>query len=142
MRQQRRIQAGVVAALLGVVVAGAFQHAKATSWDPSAYAKEETLKLRTNCPGEGEYWFPVWLVVVDDQVYVRLGSKAASRIECNATKPIVGVEIGGERFDKVEGIAAPETAEAVGNAMAEKYTSDLVIRWFPHPLTLRLLPQP
>ena len=142
MRQQGRIQAAIAAALFAVVVAGVFQRASAAPWEPAAYAKQETLKLRTMCPGEGEYWFPVWLVVVADQVYVRLGSKAADRIESNASKPILGVEVGGERFDKVRGIAAPEAAEAVGSAMAEKYTSDLVIRWFSHPLILRLVPEP
>jgi hypothetical protein len=28
---------------------------------------------------EGEHWFPVWLVVIDDQVDVRLGARAATR---------------------------------------------------------------
>ena len=31
---------------------------------------------------------------------------------------------------------APEVAAA----MADKYWSDIFIRWFPHPLTLRLVP--
>jgi hypothetical protein len=29
-------------------------------------------------------------------------------------------------------------AEKVAAAIAQKYWSDVVIRWFPHPLTVRL----
>jgi len=127
--------------LLATLTACSAAAVRATEWNPATFAKVETLKLRTNCVPEGEYWFPVWLVVIDDQVYVRLGSKAVSRIECNSTAPFVGVEIAGERFDHVRGVPAPETAEQVNKAMADKYTSDLFIRWFSHPLTLRLMPE-
>jgi len=114
----------------------------AASWDPATFSKQDTLKLRTNCPSEGEYWFPVWLVIVDGQVYVRLGSRAAGRIACNATAPFVGVEIAGQRFDHIRGEPAPDSAERVNRAMAEKYTSDIFVRFFSHPVTLRLMPAP
>ena len=113
----------------------------AGSWDPAAFAKEETLKLRTNCPKEGEYWFPVWLVVIDGQVYVRLGNRAAGRVECNSTAPFLGVEVAGQRFEHVRGVPAPDDAERVAKAMADKYTSDIFVRVFSHPLTLRLVPE-
>ncbi len=112
----------------------------AAEWQPESYGQEDTLSLRTVCADEGEYWSPVWLVVLDKQVYVRLGSRAVGRIECNTSKPLLGVEVGGQRFDKIEGVPAPEMAAAVADAMAGKYTSDLFIRFFPHPLTLRLVP--
>jgi hypothetical protein len=133
----RCLSAVVFLMLLAAFVPGAF----AASWDPAAFAKENTLKLRTNCPSEGEYWFPVWLVVIDGQPYVRLGSRAVGRVECNSTAPFLGVEVAGQRFDHVHGVPAPEYAERVGKAMADKYTSDIFVRLFPHPLTLRLVPE-
>ena len=45
----------------------------AAEWTPHAYAGASTIELRTVAAGEGEHWFPVWVVVIDDQVYVRLG---------------------------------------------------------------------
>lgn len=138
-RRKRRIaQASFVLVALGLMGAS---FARAAEWNPAAFAKEDTLKLRTNCPGEGEYWFPVWLVVLDGQVYVRLGSRATQRIGCNTTAPFVGVEVAGQRFDHVHGVPAPEEAPKVMAAMAEKYWSDILVRFFSHPLTLRLVPE-
>ena len=128
--------------IVGCVLACALlaaQLAAAAEWDPAAFAKEDTLKLGTVCPSEGQYWFPVWLVVIDGQVYVRLGTRAAGRIECNSTAPFLGVEVAGQRFDRVRGVPAPDYAERVAKAMGEKYTSDIFVRWFSHPLTLRLV---
>ena len=116
--------------------------APAAEWSPPAYAKESTLELKTIAAGEGEHWFPVWLVVIDDQLYVRLGARAAGRIERNTTAPFVGVRVAGQEFPRLKGIPAPEKAERVGQAMADKYWSDVVIRHFNHPLTLRLVPEP
>jgi hypothetical protein len=42
------------------------------------------------------------------------------------------------QFDHVKGTPAPEMAEKVSAAMGAKYWSDFFIRWFEHPLTLRL----
>jgi len=128
---------GALMAVLLVSAPAAF----AASWDPAALATQDTLKLRTRCPAEGEYWFPVWLAVIDGQVYVRLGGRAAGRVECNTTAPFLGVEVAGQRFDHVRGIPVPDDAERVGQAMAEKYTSDIFVRFFSHPLTLRLVPE-
>src|SRR6184192_4545951 len=114
----------------------------AGEWTPSAYAGASTIELRTVAPGEGEHWFPVWLVVIDDQVYVRLGPRAAGRIEKNQTAPFVGVRIAGEQLERVRGEPAPDYAERVAKAMAAKYWSDVIVRHFSHPLTLRLVPEP
>jgi hypothetical protein len=127
--------------LLAGILAGFPQSANAANWDPEGFAKQDTLKLRTVCPGEGAYAFPVWLVIIDNQVYVRLGTRAAERIACNSTAPFLGVEIAGQTFEHVHGIPAPEYAERVAKAMADKYTSDLFIHLFSHPLTLRLVPE-
>ncbi|HVO27715.1 MAG TPA: hypothetical protein VMW56_29250 [Candidatus Margulisiibacteriota bacterium] len=113
----------------------------AAHWDPGAFAKEDTLKLRTIGPKEGEYWFKVWLVVIDGQVYVRLGTRAAERVQANTTAPYLGVEVAGQRFDRVRGVPVPEFAERVAQAMADKYTSDIFVRFMSHPLTLRLVPE-
>lgn len=115
--------------------------ARAGEWNPTAFAKEDTLQLRTVVPGEGEYWFPVWLVVIDNQVYVRLGTRAAGRVGRNTTAPYVGVKAAGQTFDRVRGVPAPESANRIAAAMAAKYTSDIFVRWFSHPLTLRLVPE-
>jgi len=112
----------------------------ADDWTPEAWSQHDTLELRTNVPGEGEYWFPVWLVVLDDQVYVRLGSKAAGRVEKNETKPYLGVRIAGLQFDRVKETPAPEMADRVAAAIGDKYWSDVLLRWLDHPLTLRLEP--
>lgn len=110
-------------------------------WNPQAFAKEETLSMRTIGPEEGEYWFPVWLVVIDNQVYVRLGSRAAERVQKNTTASQLAIKIADQQFDHVKGEEAPEMVDTVAAAMAEKYWSDMFIRFFPHPLTLRLVPE-
>jgi hypothetical protein len=112
------------------------------SWDASRFAAESTLQLRTRAPGDADHWFPVWLVVVDGQVYVRLGRRAAGRIASNTTAPWVGVRVGGREFERVRGEPAPEQAGRVADAMAAKYWSDVLVRHFPHPVTLRLVPEP
>ena len=115
--------------------------AAAAEWNPAVFSKEDTLKIRTTGPTEGEYWSPVWLVVLDGTVYVRLGSRAASRVQRNTTAPVIGVEVAGQRFERVRAVPAPEYADRVGKAMAEKYWSDLFVRLLEHPLTLRLVPE-
>jgi hypothetical protein len=111
-------------------------------WTPSAWVAEETLDLTTDRPDEGPYTFPVWLVVVDDQVYVRLGDRAADRVQQSKSAPYVGVKVRDKRFEKVRCEPAPEAdVKRVAGAIGEKYTSDLLIRYFPHPLTCRLVPE-
>jgi len=127
----------MVAALVALVAAPV----RAAEWKPRTYASENTLELRTTAPGEGDHWFPVWLVVLDDQVYVRLGTRAAGRIERNTTKPYVGVRVAREQFERIKGVPAPESVERVARAMADKYWSDVIVRHMDHPLTLRLVPE-
>jgi hypothetical protein len=110
-------------------------------WNPDAIATQDTIKLRTVGPREGEHWFPVWVVVLDHEVYVRLGSRATGRVEENTAAPYLGVEIAGQRFDKVRGVPAPESVQRVASAMARKYWTDIFVRYMRHPLTLRLVPE-
>ena len=128
----------VIALLIGTVLTTA---ACAADWTPPAWASASTLDLRTTAAGEQPRWFPVWLVVVDGQLYVRLGARAAGRIAGNITKPVVGVRIGGTQFDRVRGEPAPEIASPVAEAMAAKYWFDVLVRHVDHPLTLRLVPE-
>jgi len=110
------------------------------AWDSAAFSKLDTLEFRTIGPEEGEHWSTVWLVVIDNQVYIRLGSRAADRMEHNTTKPNVALRIGGQQFDNVVAQPAPDMAARVAAAMGEKYWSDVIIRHFNHPLTMRLVP--
>ena len=128
----RRLVTAIAALSLTTVLAAA-------GWDPQAFSKQDTLEFLTVEDG-AEHWSTVWLVVIDNQLYVRLGSRAAARIERNATKPIIKVRIAGETFDKVKGEPVPDMADAVNKAMGEKYTSDIFVRYFDHPLTMRLTP--
>lgn len=99
---------------------------------------ESTLEVLTVDHTGNEHWSTFWWVIVDGQLYLRLGSQGAARIEGNRNKPFVSVKIGGQRFDDVRVVPVPEKTEAVADAMAKKYTLDLLIRYVPHPLTVRL----
>jgi hypothetical protein len=129
-------------AVLALTLAIAAPAVAAPQWNPRVWGDQDTLELRTQAPGEPEHWFKVWLVVLDGDVYVRLGGRATSRIETNVARPLVGVRVGAQQFDQVRGVPAPEYAERVAQAIAAKYWSDWFIRWFAHPLTLRLVPEP
>jgi hypothetical protein len=115
----------------------------ATDWTPTAWADENTVDLRTTEPGSEPHWFPVWLAVIDGQLYVRLGSRAAGRFDSNATKPIIGVRIAGKTFDRVRGVLAPEMTDRVTAVMRDKYwlQGDIIVRHINHPYTLRLEPE-
>jgi hypothetical protein len=109
------------------------------AWDPESFRDVDTLDFLTVGPEEGEHWSPVWLVVLDGHVYIRLGSRAAERVERNTTAPYMAVKVAGQQFDRVRADPAPDMAERVAAAMADKYFTDLLIRFFPHPLTMRLV---
>lgn len=110
-------------------------------WDAGRFSKESTLDFLTVSPDEGEHWSRVWLVVIDGQVYIRLGSRAAARMNANTRAPIISLRIAKEEFADVEAISAPEMADAVAAAMAEKYTADILVHYLSHPLTMKLRPK-
>ncbi len=111
-------------------------------WNPAAWSHESTVELRTTDPGDPPHWFPVWLAVIDGQLYVRLGSRAAARFDRNVTKPVLGVRIAGKEFARVRGVVVPEMKQRVQDAMAEKYwlQGDVIVRHMDHPYTMRLEP--
>lgn len=111
-----------------------------TAWTPAAWRDEQTIVLHSDCPDGGDYWFPVWVVVVDDQVYVRLGKKATARMQCTRTMPLLDIQIAGKQFDKVRSTEVPDAVTRVNEAMADKYWTDIFVRGVHHPLTLRLAP--
>jgi hypothetical protein len=131
-----------LAALLGgVVAASAFA---AAVWNPPAWVAENTVELRTTDPGGEPHWFKVWHVMLDGQLYVRLGSRAAGRFDRNVSKPVMGVRIAGNTFERVRGVLAPEMTERVTAAMKDKYwtQADFIVRRMNHPYTMRLEPEP
>ena len=113
--------------------------ARAADWDPNAWTGEETIKILTIGADEGPYEFPVWLVVIDGQVYLRLGTRASERFKKNTTNPYVAVKIAGKNFPKTRVQDAPEMEQRVAKAMADKYWSDIFVRYSSHPMTVRLL---
>jgi hypothetical protein len=135
-----RVAATFLCTILLCAIAASAAPAPA-AWNPGAWHEESTIELRTTAPGEEPHWFKVWFVVLDGQLYVRLGSRAAGRFESNQTRPVIAVRIAGQEFPAIEGVAAPEAAARVGAAMGDKYWSDVFVRWVDHPLTLRLAPQ-
>jgi hypothetical protein len=135
MTTRKRLAATCLALLLATPALAA----SSDGWDPAAWRDEDTIELRTTTPGEEPHWFKVWLVVLDGQVYVRLGDRAARRFEQNAAKPVVAVRIAGREFPEVTGVPVPEMADRVAAAMADKYWSDVFVRFMSHPLTLRLV---
>ncbi len=132
MRLTRLVSLFLLLCVLGAAPAAA-------EWTPSKWADASTLELRTTRTGEGEHWSTLWLVVLDDQVYVRLGSRAAKRITDNTTAPLLDARIDGQQF-RVKGMPAPADVERVAQAMGNKYWSDVIIKYFDHPMTLKLVP--
>ena len=137
MRRQIRPGAALRCVLFVLTLAAA---ASAAEWNPAGWQAQDTLELRTIDPGDAPHWSPVWLVVLDGQLYVRLGSRAAGRIERNQGGMTIGVRIAGQEFDQVKVVPVPAQADAVAAAMAAKYWSDVFVHYFSHPLTARLEP--
>jgi hypothetical protein len=113
----------------------------AADWSPEEWVGEDTLQFRTECPDEGEHWSYVWVVVLDGDAWVRLGSKAAERVDCSKTKPMTTIRIAGHEFANVELVEVPDMAQRVADAMAAKYSTDFLVRYFDHPYTMKLVPK-
>ncbi len=133
----------IAALVLSLAVVACSEPADGSAeWSSELFEKQDTLEFLTVAPGEQEHWSTVWVVVVDGQPYLRLGTRAAGRIEKNTTAPLVKVRVAGRVFEPVRAEPAPEMAERVAAAMGEKYWSDVLVRYASHPLTVRLVPEP
>ncbi|MFN2378304.1 MAG: hypothetical protein ABR538_17375 [Candidatus Binatia bacterium] len=133
-----KIRAGLLALAL---LSFSALSASAAEWTPAKWIAEDTLQFRTECPDEGEYWSYVWLVVLDGDVWVRLGSRAAGRVDCSKSGRQTAVKIGGEEFAEIDLVEVPEMAERVAAAMADKYSTDMFVAWMSHPYTMKLVPK-
>ena len=111
-------------------------------WDPNAFRTESTLQVMTTGPDEGEHWSNLWLVVIDGQLYVRLGDRSWGRIQKNTTAPYLKVKVAGKEFDKVRLDETPDMKDKVAAAMADKYFMDILVRHQSHPMTARLTAEP
>ena len=125
--------------LIGVVCAA---DNRAPGWDPNAFRDTSTLEVMTIGAKEGEHWSRLWLVVIDGKLYVRLGDRSFERVQNNVASPYVQVKIAGQRFDRVRIERAPDMAEKVAAAMADKYFLDILVRHESHPMTARLVAEP
>ena len=119
----------------------------APQWDPATIAEQGTIEFLTVVPEEGEHWSTVWFVVIDGAIYVRLGPRAASRIEKNSTAPRLKLRVSGKEVHPMRYEKAPEMAERIAAAMGEKYWTDFLGAPFRKlglsspPLMLRLVPE-
>jgi hypothetical protein len=143
MRVHRIADAAVFFAALCIALVAAARAADnvAPGWDPSAFRDESTLQVMTTEPGVGEHWSNLWLAVIDNQLYVRLGDRAYGRVQRNTTSPYVSLKVAGKEFDKVKLQEAPDMKDKVAAAMADKYFMDKLIRHESHPMTARLTPE-
>ncbi len=111
-------------------------------WDPSAFNDASVIQIMTTEPEVGEHWSKLWVVVIDDQPYVRLGSRSYGRVQANTTSPYVKLKVGDQEFDRVKLEELPDMKDKVAAAMADKYFMDKLIRFETHPMVARLVPEP
>ena len=141
MKIKTIITAVVASAVFSFIAMGASIAANSPvpGWDPNAFSDQRTLEIMTTAPDEGEHWSKVWLVVMDGQLYVRLGDRSFGRIQKNTTNPYLKVKIGDSEFDRVRWEPALDMKDKVAAAMADKYFMDILIRHESHPMTARLV---
>jgi hypothetical protein len=110
-------------------------------WDPATFGSESVIQIMTTEPDVGEHWSKLWVVVIDDQPFVRLGGRSYGRVQKNTTSPYVKLKIGDQEFDKVKLEEMPDMKDKVAAAMADKYFMDKLIRYENHPMVARLVPE-
>ena len=140
MKTRSFVNVAVCSAAIWIALAVGVHAANTTvpGWDPNAFRTESTLQVMTTGPEEGEHWSTLWLVVIDGQLYVRLGDRSWGRIQKNTTSPYLKVKIAGKEFDKVRLDETLDMKDKVAAAMADKYFLDVLIRHESHPMTARL----
>jgi hypothetical protein len=110
-------------------------------WDPEAFRQASTIQIMTSEPDVGEHWSKLWVVVIDGQPYVRLGTRSYGRVQRNTTAPYVKLKVGDQEFDKVKLEEMPDMKDKVAGAMADKYFLDVLVRYESHPTVARLTPE-
>ena len=144
MKRRSFVNVALCSAVLWIALAARVRAADTAvpGWDPNAFRTESTLQVMTTGPDEGEHWSSLWLVVIDGQLYVRLGDRSWGRIQKNTTAPYLKVKVAGNEFDKVRLDEALDMKDKVAAAMADKYFMDILIRHQSHPMTARLTAEP
>jgi hypothetical protein len=138
----RSMIVGLVAFWFGLMAGVCAAGNLAPGWNPNAFQDETTLEIMTVGAKEGEHWSKLWLVVIEGQLYVRLGDRSYERVQKNIASPYVQVKVAGQRFERVRVEGAPDMAEKVAAAMADKYFLDVLVRHESHPMTARLVAEP
>ncbi len=113
-------------------------HAERPRWTPEEWEDGSTLQIQTIDDAQEEHWSTLWYVVYAGDVYVRLGTAAAELVEQNIKSPYVKVRIAGQIFSDVRADPANDMTETVNEEMSYKYPLDVLFRYMPHPLTVRL----
>jgi hypothetical protein len=143
MKLRRITYASLLAIILCLALnglAGAADTAVA-GWDPETFRQASTIEIMTTEPDVGEHWSKLWVVVIDDQPYVRLGTRSYGRVQRNTTSPYVKLKVGDQEFDKVKLEEMSGMKDKVAAAMADKYFLDRLIRYESHPTVARLIPE-
>jgi hypothetical protein len=143
MKIRRIANAAVLfgALLVALAVAARAADNGVPGWDPSSFHDQSTLQIMTTEPDVGEHWSTLWLVVIDNQLYVRLGDRAYGRVQRNTATPYVKLKVAGTQFDKAKLEEIPDMKDKVAAAMADKYFMDKLIRYESHPMVARLTPE-
>lgn len=84
----------------------------AVQWNPAGIADHGTIEFLTVAPDEGEHWSTVWFVVIDGNIYLRLGPRAAARIEKNSTAPRLKLRVSGKEVPQ----KLPALHRAIGSS--------------------------
>jgi hypothetical protein len=109
-------------------------------WDLDQFRQASTIEVMTTEPDVGEHWSKLWVVVIDGQPYVRLGTRSYGRVQRNTTSPYIKLKLEDQEFDQVKLEEMPAMKDQVAAAMAGKYWMDVLIRYESHPMAARLVP--
>ncbi len=113
----------------------------AADWDGQVFRDESTLEFMTVSADGEEYWSTVWLVVIDGDVYVNLGKRAAERLRANTRAPFVSVRIAGREFGRIRADPAQERQKDVAAAIAAKYWTGFLVPHRAPSQVMRLRPE-
>ena len=81
---------------------------RAQGQDGEAVTDASTREVLTVDQNAQEHWSKVWLVVMNGQLYLSLGTRSGARVEGNTKKPFVSIKSAEHRFDNVRVLPEPE----------------------------------